>query len=224
MVIAQILAGGDEEAAGAACRIADHVIRRGLCQFDHQPDDMARRAELAVLAGRCDLAEHVFVEIALGVAILQRDLRQHVDHLGQQAGRGDGEARALHVFGMGRAFLCHIAQEGKDVFRNNEEHTRRIIVPEARPAQHGIGDFFLDRARLFVAHRAIDAIRKDHSLDRPAQHVGLVLLAGLDVIETAHEQKVGDLLDHLERIGDAAGPEGIPDLIDLRANFTVEHA
>lgn len=66
-----------------------------------------------------------------------------------------------------------------------------------------------------VPPRAINAFRKDHPLDRPAQHVGLVLFARLDVIQAAHEKQVGDLLDDLERIGDPARPEGIPHLIDL---------
>ena len=72
VVLAQVLAGGHEEAAGAARRIADHVLRRRRGHLDHQPDDVARRAELAVLPGGGDLAEHVLVEVALGVAVLHR--------------------------------------------------------------------------------------------------------------------------------------------------------
>jgi hypothetical protein len=49
-------------------------------------DDVARRAELAVLAGAGNLAQHVFVEVALGVAVLHRHMVEHVHHLGQQAG------------------------------------------------------------------------------------------------------------------------------------------
>ena len=53
--------------------------------------------------------------------------------------------------------------------------------------------------------------------------VGLVLLERLQVVEPADEEQVGDLLDHLQRVGDAAGPEGIPDLVDLATNFVGEH-
>src|SRR4051812_45038265 len=42
-------------------------------------------------------AQHVVVEVALGVAVLHRDLRQHVDHLGQQGWRGDVEALPSNV-------------------------------------------------------------------------------------------------------------------------------
>ena len=42
---------------------------------------------------------------------------------------------------------------------------------------------------------------------------------GMGLVEAAHEQQVGDLLDHLERIGDAARPEGIPHIVDLGSQF-----
>ena len=102
MVLAQIFAGRDQEAAGAAAGIADHVLglRRG--QLDHQLDDVARRAELAVLAGGGDLAEHVLVDVALGVAVLHVELVEHVDDLGEQRRRRDGEAGVLHVVRVGR--------------------------------------------------------------------------------------------------------------------------
>jgi hypothetical protein len=42
----------------------------------------------------------------------------------------------------------------------------------------------------------------------------------LRFVEPADEQKVGDLLDHFEWIGDATRPKGIPYGIDLAAQFT----
>ena len=39
----------------------------------------------------------------------------------------------------------------------------------------------------------------------------------------AHEQKVGNLLDHLERIGDATCPESVPDVVDPGTKFTRQH-
>jgi hypothetical protein len=43
------------------------------------------------------------------------------------------------------------------------------------------------------------------------------------VVQAADEQQVGDLLHHLHRVGDAAGPEGVPDGVDLAAEFAGEH-
>ena len=73
---------------GAAGGIADHVLGVRRDQLDHQPDDVARRAELAVLPGGGDLAEHVLVEVALGVAILHRHLVEHSTTLASSAGVG----------------------------------------------------------------------------------------------------------------------------------------
>jgi hypothetical protein len=101
--------------AGAAGRVADDVLGRGRGQLHHQLDDVARRAELAVLPGAGDLAEHVLVEVALGVAVLHRHLVEQVHHLGQQRRRGDGEARVLHVVRVGGVVAAQRAQEGEDV-------------------------------------------------------------------------------------------------------------
>ena len=51
-------------------------------------------------------------------------------------------------------------------------------------------------------------------LDDASGDAGLLLGQGLEVVQAADEEQVGNLLDDLERVGDAAGPEGIPDPID----------
>jgi len=52
VVLAEVLAARDQEAAGTAGGIADHVLGLGRDQLDHGRDDVPGRAELAVLAGR----------------------------------------------------------------------------------------------------------------------------------------------------------------------------
>jgi len=64
------------------------------------------------------------------------------------------------------------------------------------------------------------ALGEDAPLHRLAEAVGAVILARLRLVEAAHEEQTGDLLDHLERVGDAARPEGIPDGIDLGPKVT----
>ena len=213
MMGAQMFPRGNQKAAGAACGIADDVLRRRRGQLDHQLDDVARRAELAVLAGAGNLAEHILVEVALGVPVLQRNVRQHVDDLGQQRRGRNGEARALHVLGVRRAVLRHISQERKNMLGHDVEHLRRRIVLEAGPAQ------------LLIGHSlGVAALGKDAALHGPAEGVRFVLLADLDVIQPPHEEQVGDLLDDLQRISDPARPEGIPHLIDFRAQFPRQHS
>ncbi len=135
MARAQVFAGGDEEARRAARGIADDVLRRGGGQLDHELDDMARGAELAVLPGARDLPQHVFVEIALGVAVLHWHLVDHVHDLGEQCGRRDGEPRVLHVMRVGRVVAAERAQEREDVVVDHGEHFLRLEMLEPRPPQ-----------------------------------------------------------------------------------------
>jgi len=58
-----------------------------IFHFHHEPDDVTRSAKLPILPGAGNLAEHVFVEIALGVPIFHRDLVDHVHNFSQQRGR-----------------------------------------------------------------------------------------------------------------------------------------
>src|SRR5699024_12242646 len=60
-------------------------------------------------------------------------------------------------------------------------------------------------------------------LDGAAGHARLPLGEHLQIVEPADEQQVGDLLDHLDRIADAAGPEGVPDAVDPALQLTSDH-
>ena len=50
-----------------------------------------------------------------------------------------------------------------------------------------------------------------------------MFLKRVQVVVTLEEQQVGNLLDDFERIGDAAGPERIPEGANSTADFAVEH-
>jgi len=45
----------------------------------------------------------------------------------------------------------------------------------------------------------------------------------VQVVQPAQKEQVGDLLDDFQRVGDAAGPEGIPDSVDLALDFAGHH-
>ena len=74
-----------------------------LEQIDHQADDVPGRAELAVDAGRGQLAEQVLVEVALGVALVSGSSSIMFDRRDQQARLLDHELGVLHVLAEGRA-------------------------------------------------------------------------------------------------------------------------
>ena len=83
MSLAQRFAHGHQKAASSASRIANDVRGLRLDHLYHEPDDVARSTKLAVLPGARDLAQHVFVEIALGVPVFHRNLVDHVHNLRQ---------------------------------------------------------------------------------------------------------------------------------------------
>ena len=86
--------------------------RLRLEQLHHEADDVPRRAELAVDAGRGQLAEQVLVEVALGVALGERQLVDHVHRRDQQARLLDHELGVLHVLGEGRAAVAACGSAG----------------------------------------------------------------------------------------------------------------
>ncbi len=83
---------------------------------------------------------------------------------------------------------------------DDAEHLRPGEVLEPRPAQVLIGL----AALVWIAwlRNPVMALGKDTPLDRLAESSGLALLQFLHLVEALDEDQVGDLLDHLERIGE----------------------
>ena len=53
--------------------------------------------------------------------------------------------------------------------------------------------------------------------------VALEIIAGLALIELTHEQQIGELFNHRDGVRDAAGPESVPDLVDLGLESACNH-
>ena len=196
-----VLVGVDEEAAGAGRRIADAFAGPRVHHLDHHADDVPRRAELAVLAGRVQLAQQVLVQVALHVLILAGNLHV-VDGLAgfdEQAGLVDLELGVLHLLGEGAALAAQRLDEGKDLFLDVGQRLRGRKLGPVRPAQVGSGK----NGSYFALRRV--AVRS-------------VLLAFVKPLEEQEERK---LLDGVERIGQPAGPEFVPEGFDLRAEYGV---
>jgi hypothetical protein len=45
----------------------------------------------------------------------------------------------------------------------------------------------------------------------------------VDLVQAFDEEQVGELLDDGERVGDAAGPQGVPDAVDFGFDFACDH-
>jgi hypothetical protein len=94
------------------------------------------------------------------------------------------------------------------------------IVPRARFG--GSAGFSSSRGRgrlLRSEYRLAQTIVSDWVFEP----TGFQLLDFLHLIKATKEKQVRDLLDYFERIGNSAGPKGIPDGIDLTADFPSEH-
>lgn len=112
----------------------------------------------------------------------------------------------------GAAVAAQAAHEGEHMFAHYAVHLGGSEVLEVRPAQVCV-----------VTPFGVDAQRVDAALDGLAQADGLVLFQSVQIVEPALKKQIGDLLDHLDRVGNAARPEGVPDGIDLAAEFACEH-
>lgn len=120
-----------------------------------------------------------------------------------------GESRVLHVARVGGVVAAQHAQEWENVVPDDGVHLRRSHVFEARPAQILVG-----------ASPGVLTLREDAALHRLPEPGGLVLFQRVQIVQTAQEEQAGDLLDYLERVGDTARPECIPDAVDLVPEFT----
>ncbi len=101
---------------------------------------------------------------------------------------------------VGGVVAAQRAQERKDVLAHDGVHVRRREVLESRPAQVVV------RAASALPD-AVFPLREDAALYRTLEPGSLALRQHVQVVEPAEKQKVGDLLDDFEGVGDAAGPE-----------------
>ena len=128
--------------------IANHVLGLGLYQLHHSRDDVARSAELAVLAGRGDLRQHVLVHITLSVSVAHIELIELVDDLGEQRRPRDLETGICACGVRRREPLPFSAPDEREyALVHDPEHLRAREMLEARPAEVCIG------LAPFVLHR-----------------------------------------------------------------------
>jgi hypothetical protein len=162
-------------------------VRGRRDELDHHADDVPRGAKLAVLPGRLQLREHVLVEVALGVAVGDLELVDEVDHGAQELRVRDHEVGVPHVLGVGRVLAAELAQE------------REHLVLDAVEQLAVVGEL-LERgpAQVLLFGPEDDA----GSGGLPVRRA-LFSAAGLRLVEQAHEQQIGDLLDDGEGVGEA---------------------
>ena len=208
-----------------AGRVADLVAQLGIDQDADHLDDVPRRAELAVLAGRGDLGQQVFVQVALRVverlaALLPLafdlgvDLVDDPDRFDQQRRLGDQERGVLHVPRERLVVAAQALDEREDPVADVGQHLLARQMAEVAPAE------FLLRAPLAVG-RGVGALEQRGV--RIAGPFGPFLALAVGFVQPAQEQQVADLLHRRQRVGDAAGPELVPQGVDLGFDGFGEH-
>ncbi len=96
---------------------------------------------------------------------------------------------------VGSQVLLHLLREPSciDARRNGRQHD--LLTLEQRVLEVGVHR---------VASCLGDELQKvPQALNHAAGEAGLALGQGLDFVQTAQEEKVGDLFDHFQRVGDA---------------------
>ncbi len=159
-----------------------------------------------------ELAQHVLIHVALGVAVVHGNVVDQVHYFGQQRRRGDGEAGVAHVMRIGRAIRRVYAGMGRHAREIRSYICRGIGVLKSLPAVLLVG-----------AALAVFAFGEDAPLQRFAEPRSLALLKLLQFVQAPEKKQIGDLFNDLNRVGDAARPEGVPDAVDLVANFSGKH-
>jgi len=93
------------------------------------------------------------------------------------------------------------------------EHFLGLEMLEVRPAEVFLGTAFgIFALGEYAAFQLLQFEARD-----------LVFFQRVQVVETLEEQQAGDLLDDFERVGDAAGPEGVPEGVNFTVNFAGKH-
>ena len=198
-----------EEASRTHRGVEDAVVERGLHQLNHHSDDVAWRAELAVLAGRLDAVEQVLVHVAhhvLAGKLHRLDLR-HGN--GQHLWLVNLELRIHHVAAeravAPRAERLH---EREHEIAHDAVHLVRRLVAEVLPAQIRVGDFHV---RVFAHHAK--TLPENRILQRRVEKVRVTLLNDLIVVQKFHEDEERDLLHDGKRIRRLVRPERVPDSV-----------
>ena len=218
MGVTNVLRGRDEEARGAARRVADKFAWLGVDHGHHHVADVLRRAELAVGARGRQLREHVLVEVAQIIHVvvkLGEETLHAIDRPLEQGGlaRRKAERRAFHCLGEGR-LVAELFDERERKLIHHAVHSLRGEVLETTPAQLVAGNLDAVGVAVRLGEDAVE-LGSEHLLHL----LGLKLL----LVERAHEHEVGELAYVLDGVGDAALPHLLPDCVHLTFGCSCNH-
>ena len=135
-----------------------------------------------------------------------------VDDIGEDARGGHHEGGVLHVVAVGAAALAVVCRRWPRVLMKGKALSRTVVNISS-------GEVSLKRDQ----RRLILFRREDGVLDGLLEAIGLVFLEGVELVQALDKEQVGELLDDGEGVGDAAGPERVPDAVDFGFDFASDH-
>ncbi len=197
-------------AAGVVDRVADLRVDH----LDDGADHVARRAELAQLAGLLDLAQHMLEEVALGVGIglVQAQAVHQADDLAEHGGLVDGQPGAVHevvgcagaqLGGEGKHLVAHEAHQGFAAEGLGPDRPAQLAARDAGDAFPG-GVERVFQQPVAVEQAGVGAL----------EHLGALLVLGVYALDEVEEEQEGELLGVADGVGVAAAKEVVADLVD----------
>ena len=123
----------------------------GIHQFADKLDDVARGAELAILASAADLIEQHFIDITLnvlkqmaflaGIAFhFDEDVFDDLDGTLEEVGSGDEKHGMRHVLGEGAPAVVEGLDEWEDDLLDMGQHFIRLHFFDKAPPEDGFFD------------------------------------------------------------------------------------
>ena len=102
VLIVNLTSSLHDESCATHRRVADHIINLRLCHRDNHTDDMARRAELAVLSLLRHAGQHILIDIAHRIGILHIQQVDIINNTLQHVSLWNAKNGILHISAISR--------------------------------------------------------------------------------------------------------------------------
>ena len=188
-------------------RIAYHIVKVRLHQFDHHLNDMSWRAELTVGTALRNLRKQILIHVAHDVLVVEVKAVQCINHTHKHPRRRHKEQGIFHILGESRVPACVkvFLDERKHLFGHVPEHCLSFKVSELVPAAD---------LMLIVKYRVNDRHIKSRRIRFLFQFI---------IVKYLNKHEICDLFNDSQRIRHTARPENIPDTVNFVFQFTSYH-
>ena len=224
IVLLNIFNSLNEESGRTHGWVADVIFRSRLHHLHNHSDDVSGRAELSVGAACRHLAENVFIYIAHRIAVVHVERIHAIYHLGKGSGVGNEEDSRLHVAAVGAFFACaDVLDEFEHVLSYHLEHIVSAQVFEHVPAQAFVRDSSLLLVGGSVGVNPELSFGEGRVFHLAIPVACVLFFLQLLVVEHFHEEDVGHLFQHGDRVCNASHKECVPYLVYLVFDFSCYH-